>query len=312
MRAINHVESAAIVTIDRESGRGNDRLKGWKEIAAALQVSVRTAQRWHCDEGMPVHYHRHGERSTAWASLAEIDRWREQRMQPPRPEPQTPDEAAGAAVTGDVGSAPIPSAPMPVQVGGPRPPPGHRLTLLLAGVGVGIGAAALMVAVAALGARGRPGPLGPSPPPAAEMSVLQAPQHVYLVLKRERRNAFLMRDLVTGQSNQEWRFCPRTPGYTLPFYPGFIITKLKVVMTGDCMFFDDTDGDMEKFVIARGRDREGADPNGYLYRDATYEERVRFPNWLARPVLWHGCVSSSDDADVSCDVAMADFGNGVR
>jgi hypothetical protein len=52
------------------------RLESWKEIADYIHRSVRTANRWHRERGMPVHYEAGGrtERVFAWAD--EIDAWR--------------------------------------------------------------------------------------------------------------------------------------------------------------------------------------------------------------------------------------------
>jgi hypothetical protein len=41
------------------SGRLEERLDSWKEIAAYLNRDVTTVQRWEKREGMPVHRHQH-------------------------------------------------------------------------------------------------------------------------------------------------------------------------------------------------------------------------------------------------------------
>ncbi len=51
------------------------RLSSWKEIAAHLDVSVRTAQRWEATEGLPVRRHRHARLSTVYADAVELDQW---------------------------------------------------------------------------------------------------------------------------------------------------------------------------------------------------------------------------------------------
>jgi hypothetical protein len=53
----------------------SDRLESWKEIAAHLNRTVRTAQRWERSEGLPVHRHQHEERASVYASKSEIDAW---------------------------------------------------------------------------------------------------------------------------------------------------------------------------------------------------------------------------------------------
>lgn len=51
------------------------RLNSWKEIAAYLDVAVRTAQRWEAAENLPVRRHRHAKLSSAYAYADELDRW---------------------------------------------------------------------------------------------------------------------------------------------------------------------------------------------------------------------------------------------
>ena len=51
------------------------RLNSWKEIAAYLDVSVRTVQRWEVAEGLPVERHRHARRSSVYADASVLDRW---------------------------------------------------------------------------------------------------------------------------------------------------------------------------------------------------------------------------------------------
>jgi len=54
-----------------ESGR---RLVSWKAIAGYLGVSVRTAQKWERERGLPVH-RTPGKRATVFASARELDAW---------------------------------------------------------------------------------------------------------------------------------------------------------------------------------------------------------------------------------------------
>jgi len=52
------------------------RIVGWKSISEYLDVSVRTAGRWHGQRGLPVHHAGPGSKSSAvWAYAAELDRW---------------------------------------------------------------------------------------------------------------------------------------------------------------------------------------------------------------------------------------------
>jgi hypothetical protein len=50
-------------------------LKSWKEIAGYLSVSVRTAQRWKQERGLPVRQPGTQRRSAVLAITAELDRW---------------------------------------------------------------------------------------------------------------------------------------------------------------------------------------------------------------------------------------------
>lgn len=56
--------------------RSRDRLDSWKEIAAYLHRSVRTARRWELHEGLPVRRHQHLKRGSVYAFKVEIDDWR--------------------------------------------------------------------------------------------------------------------------------------------------------------------------------------------------------------------------------------------
>ncbi|MDQ6892679.1 MAG: hypothetical protein M3167_08370 [Acidobacteriota bacterium] len=53
----------------------NGRLDSWKEIAAYLRRSVRSAKRWEKEEGLPVHRHLHGKRDSVYAYGTELDLW---------------------------------------------------------------------------------------------------------------------------------------------------------------------------------------------------------------------------------------------
>lgn len=55
------------------------RLDSWKQIAAHLNVTVRTAQRWEQNEALPVRRHRHAALSSVFAYPAELDAWWESR-----------------------------------------------------------------------------------------------------------------------------------------------------------------------------------------------------------------------------------------
>jgi eukaryotic-like serine/threonine-protein kinase len=51
------------------------RLQSWKEIAAYLNTSVRTVQRWERTESLPVHRHEHAAVATVYANTQEVDAW---------------------------------------------------------------------------------------------------------------------------------------------------------------------------------------------------------------------------------------------
>ena len=77
----------------------NDRLDGWKAVAAHLRKSVRTAQRWERELGLPVHRMQADTGEIVYAFSNEIDSWVRERERGPRvarpaPEPQPMAEAA--------------------------------------------------------------------------------------------------------------------------------------------------------------------------------------------------------------------------
>jgi len=56
--------------------RGDSRrVESWKEIAAYLQRTTRTVQRWERTEGLPVHRHVHQDQSSVYAFTDELDDW---------------------------------------------------------------------------------------------------------------------------------------------------------------------------------------------------------------------------------------------
>jgi serine/threonine-protein kinase len=52
-----------------------ERLNSWKEIAAYLNVSVRTVQRWERSESLPARRHKHAVLSSVFAYRSELDAW---------------------------------------------------------------------------------------------------------------------------------------------------------------------------------------------------------------------------------------------
>ena len=65
------------------SGRLEERLDSWKEIAAYLNRDVTTVQRWEKREGMPVHRHQHDRIGSVYAFRGELDAWARSRNLPP-------------------------------------------------------------------------------------------------------------------------------------------------------------------------------------------------------------------------------------
>lgn len=61
------------------SAAGPERLNSWKEIAAHLRVSVRTAQRWEKSENLPARRHRHAAADSVFAYRSELDAWWDRR-----------------------------------------------------------------------------------------------------------------------------------------------------------------------------------------------------------------------------------------
>lgn len=59
--------------------RATQRLNSWKEIAAYLGATDRTAQRWEREEGLPIHRLVHQNRATVYAYKQELEAWLDQR-----------------------------------------------------------------------------------------------------------------------------------------------------------------------------------------------------------------------------------------
>ena len=91
---------------------GNEVLNSWKEIASYLQVSVRTAQLWEAQRGLPVR-RVPGGRGVVWAHPAELDAWRKSAsVAAPSAAASAPPSAA-ASLLGSVAaslSSSVPSA----------------------------------------------------------------------------------------------------------------------------------------------------------------------------------------------------------
>lgn len=80
-------------------------LTGWKMIAAHLGVSVREAQSWEKDDGMPVH-RMPGKKSRVWADRTELDTWKQQILARGKPADlvsSASDQPASPAIQGEAG-----------------------------------------------------------------------------------------------------------------------------------------------------------------------------------------------------------------
>jgi hypothetical protein len=64
-------------------------LQSWKEIAAYLGITIRTAQNWEQERGLPVH-RLPGPRGRVFALAEELDAWKQQQHELPAPEPLAP------------------------------------------------------------------------------------------------------------------------------------------------------------------------------------------------------------------------------
>jgi hypothetical protein len=71
------LNAARVSTLaDAQGVSDSDYLDSWKEIAAYLRRTVRTAQRWEEYESLPVHRHIHKESATVFAFKSELNAWR--------------------------------------------------------------------------------------------------------------------------------------------------------------------------------------------------------------------------------------------
>ena len=61
--------------VDSAGSSPSYRLESWKEIAAYLRRTERTARRWEKTEGLPVFRHTHAKRDSVYAYKADLDAW---------------------------------------------------------------------------------------------------------------------------------------------------------------------------------------------------------------------------------------------
>jgi hypothetical protein len=77
------MDSERTDTHGSENGGSGGDLQGWKEIARYLGKSVRAAQRWEGELGLPVHRLKTAAGQSIFARRAEIDEWRRRQTLPP-------------------------------------------------------------------------------------------------------------------------------------------------------------------------------------------------------------------------------------
>jgi len=71
----------------------SDGLDSWKEIAAFLNRTVRTTQRWERFEGLPVYRHFHAKGSSVFAYKRELAAWQSSRWAHRSPQHEPVDVA---------------------------------------------------------------------------------------------------------------------------------------------------------------------------------------------------------------------------
>ncbi len=102
------------MAVDTTSRRDPDLLDGWKAIADYLGKSIRTAQRWRSEFGLPVHRLGGQEGEGVYAFRSEIDEWRRTRRQRGAVNGGDPPDASGengSHITPRPGSAGLEIAP---------------------------------------------------------------------------------------------------------------------------------------------------------------------------------------------------------
>jgi hypothetical protein len=131
----------------------NRRLDSWKEIAAHLGRTVRTAQRYEKEGGLPVHRESCGRHERVSAFTEELDRWMESEANL-RPAPPVPAGKPDGAAPPDGAGSPPEGAP---QVS-PSPPSINRRWILRTGAVVLATAVLMLLASRLAGREGWPGP----------------------------------------------------------------------------------------------------------------------------------------------------------
>jgi len=139
----------------------NGRLDSWKEIAAYLRRSVRSAKRWEKEQQLPVHRHHHDKRDSVYAYSAELDTWwnnRRARLT----DQNGADDADSPAETGTLDCSSGLEEPEREEV--VASPPSHALGRSPL-IGIGFGLAIVLVGVVAWLSRNGSGASTASPRP---------------------------------------------------------------------------------------------------------------------------------------------------
>lgn len=142
------------------------RLESWKEIAAYLNTSVRTVQRWEESHGLPVHRVLREKRSAVFAYPNELDAWLASRTTPPPQESGSlevgpSDEPEAPSSSGlPMASSAKPSSAGPAAARPAASRPLLPLTLVAGLVVAGFVVAGLAAAGLALFSSRQPGPNG--------------------------------------------------------------------------------------------------------------------------------------------------------
>lgn len=133
----------------------NGRLDSWKEIAAYLRRSVRSAKRWEKEEQLPVRRHLHGKRDSVYAYRTELDGWWTNRGAKLTDQNGAKD-AASPPVTGALDSSGVEEPEREEEVAAPSRAP-RRAALIAVGFAL---TAVLVALVAWLSQNGSGAPAG--------------------------------------------------------------------------------------------------------------------------------------------------------
>jgi Tol biopolymer transport system component len=133
------VEGLLVLPQAKSTGR---QLTSWKEIAAYLDASVRTVQRWEQQNGLPVHRVLRDKRSAVFALSTELDEWRANRTISPSEAALEEVERSEELATESVAVPEAPPAPVaPSRV---SPAPGRRAWMVAVVFLIGTAAAAIL------------------------------------------------------------------------------------------------------------------------------------------------------------------------